>query len=85
MFMSSVGFIIPASSEYEHMGFNVVICPQAGKPIDFFLYPHAANSLLKALTSAMDEAKDMPRINPDKPSNKAKEQTEQQILDSMAN
>jgi len=85
MFMSSVGFIIPASSKYEHMGFNVVICPQASKPIDFFLYPHHANSLFKALTSAINEAKDMPRINPDKPSNKTKNQIKQQIFHSWVN
>jgi len=69
MFMSGVGFIIPSSSKYEHMGLNIILCPQAGDVMEFFLYPHHQNSLLEALTSAMEENGKLPRIDPNKPSN----------------
>jgi hypothetical protein len=80
MFMSSVGFIIPSSSKYEHMGLNVILCPQAGFPIDFFLYPSHQNSLLEALVSAMEENNKLPRIDPNKPSNLKKEELEKTLL-----
>lgn len=80
MFMGSVGFIIPSSSKYEHMGLNVVLCPQAGDVMEFFLYPNHQNSLLEALTEAMEEAKKLPRIDPNKPSNLKKEELEKILL-----
>ena len=81
MFMGSVGFIIPSASKYEHMGLNVVLCPQAGEPMDFFLYPSHADSLLEALVSAMEESGKLPRIDPNKPSNLKKEELEKRLLE----
>lgn len=48
MFMSSVGFIIPSMNKYEHMGVNVILCPQCGDPFEFFCYPNHLVSLLAA-------------------------------------
>jgi hypothetical protein len=80
MFMGSVGFIIPSASKYEHMGLNVILCPQAGKVVDFFLYPSHQNSLLEALTSAMEENGKLPRIDPNKPSTLKKEKLGKTLL-----
>ena len=80
MFMSSVGFIIPSSSKYEHMGLNVILCPQAGDMIEFFLYPSHQNSLLEALVSAMEENNKLPRIDPNKPSTLKKEELKKTLM-----
>jgi len=80
MFMSSIGFIIPSSSKYEHMGLNVILCPQGGEMMEFFLYPSDQNSLLEALVSAMEENNKLPRIDPNKPSSLKKEELEKTLL-----
>lgn len=82
-FMSSLGFIIPSSSKYEHMGLNVILLPQAGKPVDLFLYPHHADALLNALTEAVQEARALPSRDFKKPSNVKMDQLQQMLLDSV--
>jgi hypothetical protein len=81
MFMSSIGFIVPSSSKYEHMGLSVILCPQAGDVMEFFLYTGHAGTMLRALTEAIKESGKFPRINNNKPSRAIKERLKEKLLE----
>lgn len=54
MFMGSVGFLVPSMNQWEHMGVNVILCPQCGDIFEFFCYPSHLESLLQAFGQSKD-------------------------------
>jgi len=49
MSMSSRIALIPHRTETEYWGTTVVVLPQCGEPVEFFLYPESLSRLLEAL------------------------------------
>lgn len=84
MFMSSVGFIIPSMSKFEHMGVNVILCPQcAAKPVDFFCYPSHLTSLLKAFGAAETELLSAPARDNSSPIFLKKQELMEKLLNTV--
>lgn len=86
MFMSSVGFIIPSMSKYEHMGVNVILCPQCAKnSTNFFCYPNHLASLLKAFGASETELLSVPARDNSSPLFLRRERLKNQLLESCQN
>ena len=84
MFMSSVGFIIPSMSKYEHMGVNVILCPQCAKnSTNFFCYPSHLSSLLKAFGAAETELLSVPDTDNISPLFLRKQEIRTALLNSL--
>ena len=83
MFMSSVGFIVPSMNKWQHMGVNVILCPQAGEPFDFFCYPSHLSSLLKAFGVAETELLSVPAKDNSSPLFLKKEELRKKLVESV--
>ena len=85
MFMGSVGFLIPSMNQWEHMGVNVILCPQCGDIFDFFCYPSHLESLLQAFGASQELLLSVPARDCSSPLFLKRKQLKTQLLESCQN
>lgn len=85
MFMGSVGFIIPSMNKYEHMGVNVILCPQCGDIFEFFCYPNHLESLLAAFGVAQKELLAVPASDNSSPRFLKEQTLKEKLLNTISN
>jgi hypothetical protein len=85
MFMGSVGFLVPSMNKWEHMGINVILCPQCEDIFEFFCYPSHLESLLQAFGVSQELLLSVPARDYSSPLFLKREQLKTQLLESCQN
>jgi len=85
MFMGSIGFLVPSMNQWQHMGVNVILCPQCGDIFEFFCYPSHLDSLLKAFGASQELLLSVPAQDSSSPLFLKRKELEAKLLKSCKN